>query len=139
MSKLSVKPFLKARFGFFIGLLFLMSCSPEKKKEVETSKPETEPGITLVKTSKAEVFTTAHKTDLKLSKSSGLNFGDFKQPLETEIDVLVDPSKQFQTFMGIGAALTDAAAETFYKLSEENQERFLEAYYSKENGIGYSL
>ena len=139
MSKLSVKPFLKGRFGFFIGLLFLISCSPDKKKDAEESKPESEPGIVLVKTPKAEVYTTAHKTDLKLSKSSGLNFGDFKQPLETEIDVLVDPTKQFQTFMGIGAALTDAAAETFYKLSEENQERFLEAYYSKENGIGYSL
>ncbi|MCP4231002.1 MAG: hypothetical protein GY771_12765, partial [bacterium] len=88
---------------------------------------------------KGNIYTTAHKTDLKLAKTGELAFGEFKQPLETEIDVLVDPNKQFQTLMGIGAALTDAAAETFYKLSDENQEKFLEAYYDKEKGIGYSL
>ena len=82
MSKLSVRTFLKGMFGFFIGYLFLISCSTEKKKEVEASKPETESGITLVKVPKSEVFTTAHKTDLKLSETGALTFNEFKQPLE---------------------------------------------------------
>ena len=86
-----------------------------------------------------EIFTTAHHTDLKLSKTATLSFGELKHPLESETNVLVDPARQFQSVLGIGGALTDAAAETFYKLSVENQVRFLEAYYDKEKGIGYTL
>ena len=47
-------------------------------------------------------------------------FSNYKQPLETEASILVNPSIQHRTLLGIGAALIDAAAETFYKLSVEN-------------------
>ncbi len=86
-----------------------------------------------------KVYTTAHNSNQKLTLTDTLVFNDFRQPLETETDIVVDPSKQFQTFLGIGGALTDAAAETFYKLPKENQERFMEAYFDTEKGIGYSL
>jgi len=51
----------------------------------------------------------------------------------------VDSSKTFQTVLGIGGALTDASAETFFKLPKDRQREFLEAYYDREKGIGYSL
>ena len=86
-----------------------------------------------------QLFTTAHGTDMKLSASGSVTFNEFKQPLETQAAILVNPDKQFQTFVGIGAALTDAAAETFYQLTAENQEQFLRAYFDPEEGIGYSL
>lgn len=86
-----------------------------------------------------KVYTTAHNSKLKLTLTDTILFSNFKQPLETEIDIVVDPKNEFQEFVGIGAALTDASAETFYKLTKENQELFLEAYYDKEKGIGYSL
>lgn len=121
-----------------MALLLFVNCAPEKKESKTTTKSDDKEKITF-NPQNGVVYTTAHKTDLKLSKTSDLTFGIFKQPLETEVDVLVDPGKQFQSVLGIGAALTDAAAETFYKLSDENQERFLEAYYDIENGIGYSL
>ncbi len=121
-----------------LSLLFV-NCSTKEKESPEKLAAEPEMKIIATTDMNASIYTTAHKTDLKLSDTGALAFSDFKQPLETEIDVLVDPTKQFQTFLGIGAALTDAAAETFYKLSEENQKLFLEAYYSQENGIGYSL
>ncbi len=121
---------------FLISAGLLTSCK-EKKSESQKVKVETETVINLPM--KGIVYTTAHQTDLKLTLTDNISFGSFKQPLETDIDILVDPDKQFQTFLGIGAALTDAAAETFYKLSDENQKRFLEAYYDIENGIGYSL
>ena len=41
--------------------------------------------------------------------------------------------------MGIGGAITDASAEIFAKLSKEKQTEFLNAYYDKNEGIGYSL
>ncbi len=119
---------------FLAGILY--SCE-EKKSEIRVEESKTEKIIYLPM--EGFVYTTAHNTDLKLSITDSISFGPFKQPLETEIDVLVDPEKQFQEVLGIGAALTDAAAETFFKLSEENQKRFMEAYYSVENGIGYSL
>ncbi|MFD1314033.1 glycoside hydrolase family 30 protein [Namhaeicola litoreus] len=86
------------------------------------------------------VYTTSITNDVKLQLTHAqLNFTDFIQPLETESSVLVNTAKQHQTLLGIGAALTDAAAETFYKLDEDQQKVFMEAYYSIENGIGYSL
>lgn len=88
---------------------------------------------------KVWVYTTAANTDLKISPTDSLIFTDHGQPKETEICVFVDPSKTFQDFIGIGGALTDASAETFAKLPKEKQEEFLQAYYSKDKGIGYTL
>jgi glucosylceramidase len=62
------------------------------------------------------VYTTADKTDHRLSPTATANFKPMGQPLETQICVFVDPTKTFQTFLGIGGALTDASAETFAKL-----------------------
>jgi glucosylceramidase len=86
-----------------------------------------------------KVYTTAHASNLKLAFTDSVKFNNFKQPLETEASILVNPLIQHQKLLGIGAALTDAAAETFYKLSAENQQLFLDAYFSIDKGIGYSL
>ncbi len=85
------------------------------------------------------VFTTAENTDKRLSRSEDAKFVEKRQPLENEISVFVDPGKSFQKFIGIGGAFTDAAAETFAKLSKAKQREFLDAYFSKEKGIGYTL
>ncbi|HTJ49816.1 MAG TPA: glycoside hydrolase family 30 protein, partial [Cyclobacteriaceae bacterium] len=85
------------------------------------------------------VYTTADKSDLRLSNTGTLQFTELKQPAETVPCVFVDPSKTFQTVVGIGGALTDASAETFAKLSKETQQELLTAYYNTEKGIGYTL
>ena len=121
----------------FIGLL-LSSCKPKKP---ETASIQIEKKVTSLNLAamKSQVYTTAHSTNLKLTITDSVEFKAFKQPLEVDASIVVDPSNEFQTFLGIGGALTDAAAETFYKLSESNQNKFLEAYYNQEQGIGYSL
>ena len=86
-----------------------------------------------------KVYLTAKNTDNKLSQTETLQFTEKGQPVETEVAVFVDPSKTFQTMLGIGGALTDASAETFYKLSKDKQKELLTAYYDKEKGIGYTL
>jgi glucosylceramidase len=53
--------------------------------------------------------------------------------------VLVDPGKQFQRIEGFGGAFTEAAATTFYRMSPENQQRILRAYFDRTEGHGYSL
>ncbi|MBL7759282.1 MAG: glycoside hydrolase family 30 protein [Sediminibacterium sp.] len=88
---------------------------------------------------KVTVYTTAENTDLKLTKIASVDFKQMGQPLETQVCVFVEPGKTFQTYMGVGAAITDAAAETFAKLSRPQQERLLKAYFDKEEGIGYSI
>ncbi len=86
-----------------------------------------------------KVYLTAKNTGNKLTQTETLHFTDKPQPVETEVAVFVDPSKKFQTMLGIGGALTDASAETFYKLPKDKQEEFLTAYYDKDKGIGYTL
>jgi glucosylceramidase len=88
---------------------------------------------------KVTVITTADSTNFKLSKTEQLQFSPHGQPFENEPCIFVDTSKTFQTFIGIGAALTDAAAETFAKLPAGKQKAFLTAYFDKNNGIGYTL
>lgn len=122
----------KMNFFPFLGLVF---CIGSIGKTIGQNNSENNS----FKTMQALVYTTAHSSNLKFSVSDSLQFSSVKQPLETDATIVVDPSKQFQTFLGIGAALTDASAETFFKLPKEKQEFFLEAYFSKEKGIGYTL
>ena len=85
------------------------------------------------------VYTTAGSANFRITPTDTLQFKDFGQPLETQICVFVDPTKTFQTFRGIGGALTDASDETFAKLPKEKQQELLQAYFDKEKGIGYTL
>jgi glucosylceramidase len=93
----------------------------------------------LAQPNSATIYTTADKTQLRLTQGSKLNFTDSRQPLETEPFVLVDPNAAFQTILGIGGALTDASAETFAKIPKEQQQELLRAYYDPKDGIGYTL
>lgn len=87
----------------------------------------------------ALVYTTAGETSLRLSVGEPLKFTEMKQPLETQVCVFVDANKTFQTIIGIGAAITDASAETFAKLPRDKQTEFLQACFDTEKGIGYTL
>ncbi|MEN9335049.1 MAG: hypothetical protein RLZZ500_36, partial [Bacteroidota bacterium] len=88
---------------------------------------------------KVVVYTSADSTNLRLTKTNELSLSDLNQPLETQTCIFVNPAKKFQTFLGIGGAITDAAAEVFAKLPAAKQQEFLEAYFSKDKGIGYTL
>jgi glucosylceramidase len=75
----------------------------------------------------------------RIAQTDVLALKPYRQPLETEPFVLVDPSASFQEFIGVGGALTDASAETFAKLAKPQQEELLKAYYDRHDGIGYTL
>lgn len=87
----------------------------------------------------ARVFATVQGTSQRLAAGPDLTFAPTAQPPETQVCVFVDPGHAFQTMLGIGGALTDAAAETFAKLPRAQQQEFLRAYYSPSGGIGYTL
>ena len=86
-----------------------------------------------------KVYTTADKTDHRISLTDTISFKSVGQPKETQICVFVDPARQFQTFLGIGGALTDASAEVFAQLPAAKQHELLTAYFDEEHGIGYKL
>lgn len=100
---------------------------------------ETIPAPKTFNISKAKVYVTARDTNLRLTPTGEVQFEKYGQPLETQPFVFIDPNRTFQTMVGIGASMTDAAAETFFKLPKEVQEEFLTAYYDREKGIGYNF
>ena len=122
------------KMSFVIAAIVLFSCADNKetKKETETVAYSTN-GKTV------KVFTTADSSNYRLSATDTLSFTDKGQPFENEVTVFVDPSKTFQTYFGIGAALTDASAETYYKLPKDKQQEFINAYFNKQSGIGYTV
>lgn len=87
----------------------------------------------------ATVYTTAEGTPLRLTSTGTLTFTDGVQPLETEPFIQVDPTKTFQTMIGIGAALTDASADVFARLPEKEKDAVIKAFFDPKAGIGYSF
>jgi len=116
--------------------LLLFSCNQKKPQIItgsDTVKNFTTDGKNII------VYTTADSTDLKLSQTDKLQFKKLETTRETEFYVFVNPGKTYQTMLGIGGALTDAAAETFAKLPDAQQKEILQAYYDPRKGIGYTL
>ena len=85
------------------------------------------------------IFTTADRTDHRLSATGTAAFKPMGQPQESQVCVFVDPTKRAQRMLGIGGALTDASAEVFAKLSPAKQRELLDAYFDRTTGIGYTL
>lgn len=120
------------RFGTTALLLLSFFAFSQQKNKIQSKSFST-------KERTVSVYTSADSTNLRLTKTDNLTFSDLKQPLETQICVFVNPNKTFQTFLGIGGAITDASAEVFAKLPKDKQQELLNAYYNKDKGIGYSL
>lgn len=106
--------------------------------ETETKTEPTTKETTVYTPTQATLYTTAENTALRLANQGDLKFTDATQPLETEVAVFVNPNKSFQSFLGVGGAITDASAEVFAKLTPDKQEELLNAYYGEE-GINYNI
>lgn len=87
----------------------------------------------------AEIYVTAKDTDQRLAKAATLSFESAAVMTEKQPVILLDPTKTFQAVVGIGGALTDAAAETFAKLPEAKRAELIRDYYDPTAGIGYTL
>ena len=118
------------------SLLLLISCSQQKQVQITQS---TVPEKFKVEGKQVIVYTTADSTAYRLTPTDTLKFKELIQPVETQVCVFTNPEKTFQTFLGIGGALTDASAETFSKIPAAKQAELLQAYYDTKKGIGYTL
>ncbi len=127
---------MRQRLVILFGMALLMGCNPFTTGDTQE---QTQKEFSLADKKLTE-YTTAYQTEHRLSATdSNKVFTQMGQPKETQVCVFVDPDKTFQTLVGIGGALTDASAETFFKLSPEAQKEFLNAYYNPVSGIGYTL
>lgn len=123
---------------FFFPVLLLLSCTADPSAKNKTLSENQNKFSIENKT--ATIYTTADTTEYRMTNTgSGIAFADFGQPKETQVCIFVDPTKTFQTFLGIGGAMTDAAAETFAKLPEKQQQELITAYFDSSKGIGYTL
>jgi glucosylceramidase len=123
---------MKITFNIMALCLIVIGCDVKKENQNMNQKFSTEG-------KEITVYTTAENTDLRLTQTGKGIFKTADQSRESEVSVFVNPNKTFQSFWGIGGAITDASAEVFAKLSEAKQEEFLKAYYSLDEGIGYTL
>lgn len=123
---------------FWVSLAVLMGCQPAADKA--TNGISGAPSSVFDASGKeAQIVVTADSGGLRLAPMPSLTFRAMQQPLETQPCIFIDPAANFQSFMGIGAALTDASAETFFKLSKEKQQTFLKAHFDSVDGIGYTV
>ena len=116
------------RYPALLSVLFLMGCANTAPR-----------AATAVAGTRAVVYTTADSTELRLTPTDTLAFKPSEPTSEGKVYVFVDPRRTFQALIGIGGALTDAAAETFAKLPPARQDELIAAYYSTDRGIGYTL
>jgi glucosylceramidase len=118
-----------------LGKSGLSSLTKLESMSVPSAPPESE----RIAASEVTVYTTAANTDFRMSATAKLAFKPMGQPLETQLCVFVDPTKKAQAVLGIGGALTDASAEVFAKLPPAKQRELLDAYFTRDKGIGYTL
>lgn len=88
---------------------------------------------------KVTVYSTVQGSNKPMEETGPLTFKMLKQPAETQTLIFIDPRKTFQTYIGIGGAITDASAEVFSKLPKTAQQELLTAYYDEKKGIGYRI
>lgn len=117
-----------------IGLVTSCTTFPSSEKSDELKV-----NVAKLNYTQAQQFVTALESNQKLAQLETLELTKLDEPDEHFPTLIIDPKKTFQTIEGFGGALTDAAAETIYKLSKENQEKIFTAYFDKEKGIGYNL
>jgi len=91
------------------------------------------------KSNTIKIYTTAQNTSLKLSPVEDIQFADAGSLVERKVFIFLDDSRGFQTMLGIGGAITDASAETFARLTPDQQHELLKAYFDSKEGIGYTL
>jgi glucosylceramidase len=121
---------------YLLAVLLPLSCSQQNSAPVRGSG---NPSVYPAEGKTVTVYTTADSTDLRLARTASVQFKKLETTLENQVYVFVNPEKTYQTFLGVGGAITDAAAETFARLPKEKQDELLTAYYDPDKGIGYDL
>lgn len=129
---------MKLRILICMLILTIFSCKEAPNNKTTETKVSLQPLPENFSEKRIQIYTTAKDTDLRLTKTGERLFKQKVQPLENEVAVFVNPKKTFQTYLGIGGAITDASSEVFSTLNKDKQNELLQSLYGKD-GIGYNL
>lgn len=129
---------MKLRILICMLILTIFSCNEAPNNKTTETKVSLQPLPENFSEKRIQIYTTAKDTDLRLTKTGERLFKQKVQPLENEVAVFVNPKKTFQTYLGIGGAITDASSEVFSTLNKDKQNELLQSLYGKD-GIGYNL
>ena len=105
---------MKTKFTFLFSLLLCASAAFAQTKPA-TKAIAQKAFVNKVEYKKVTIYTTAENSDFRITRTGEKGFTAYAQPVEGELSIFVDPSKTHQSVLGIGAAFTDASAETFAK------------------------
>ena len=64
---------------------------------------------------------------------------ELKETSVSNVDFLLDPSETFQEIIGFGGAFTESAAYNLSRVNKDVRKKAIEAYFDKENGLGYTI
>lgn len=92
-----------------------------------------------VKTDVVSIYLTSKDGNDRLTLKGTAQLSASHKEQASDVTITASPEKTFQTFLGMGGAFTDAAAETFYKMPADKQKEIITAYFDKDRGIGYTL
>jgi glucosylceramidase len=121
--------------SFVLGYLLLAGAT----SHAQPSTPDLRGDDHATRPKSARIYMTDRESGKRLSEVETASFAPMEQPEEHSPAIMLDASKTFQTIVGIGGALTDASAETFYKMPADRQKELLTAFFDREKGSGYSL
>jgi len=97
-------------------------------------------GLLFSQTKAPIIFETTHDNSSALTRLAIQPVFQFQdQAAENENCIFIDTTLHFQKLLGIGAAITDAAAETFGGLNAKTQKELLESFFDRNKGISYGL
>jgi glucosylceramidase len=108
-------------YSFLMLLIMITACNEKEEKtlkQLEAAVFETSEGGN--KLTKRETFNTPKDTTIPVST------------------ITLNPEKQYQTITGFGGAFTESSAYLLNKLSKENREKIIKAYFDKDHA-NYSL
>lgn len=83
---------------------------------------------------KIERVLTAKETESKFQKDHFEN-----KNIHTNNKIIIDEDITYQSILGFGGAFSEAACYSLAQLSSSNRNKILNAYFDKENGLGYNL
>ncbi|MGE5614991.1 MAG: glycoside hydrolase family 30 protein [Bacillota bacterium] len=64
----------------------------------------------------------------------------FEKDTQTENNVInIYPEMRYQEIIGFGGAFTETTAYNYSKMSDEKKKLIIDAYFNKENGLGYNF
>lgn len=86
---------------------------------------------------KAQLYRTHKSKNERWAKKGAFEF-QAHYPTNQPI-IVVNSAQKFQEHVGFGGAFTEAAASTFFEMSEALQKEFISAYFDKTDGLGYVL